>query len=108
MIQAKYCYCQYKNDCLFQFPAPPATFPTALIIKKHKISQATIVEPTGVPPRTDTKIPSDEHKTEITAEQIITLRNVLNIRIAESAGNIINAEIKSEPTKFIASTMQKQ
>ena len=34
-----------------------------------------------------------------------TLRKLLNIRIADSAGKITSAEISSEPTRFIARTM---
>lgn len=43
--------------------------------------------------------------TDNTTEQIVTDKNDLNIRIADNAGKIINAEISSDPTRFIASTM---
>ena len=36
------------------------------------ISHATIVEPTGVPAKIEIINPEREHKTEITAEQIVT------------------------------------
>ena len=50
-------------------------------------------------------MPFSAHKTESTAAQIVTLRKLLNIRIADSAGKITSAEISSEPTRFIANTM---
>ena len=69
------------------------------------ISIATIVEPTGVSVRIDMIIPNIAQKTDSIAEQIVTLKNVLKIRIADKAGKMINAEINKEPTKFIARTM---
>lgn len=36
---------------------------------------------------------------------MVTLRKLLNIRMADSAGKITSAEISREPTRFIASTM---
>ena len=68
-------------------------------------SAATIVQPTGVPFIIEKSIPLSAHKTETIAEQSVTLLKVLNRRIAESAGKIISAEIRSEPTRFIASTI---
>ena len=72
---------------------------------KTKISAATIVLPTGVPARIAIKRPATAQTTEITAEQIVTERKLLKRRIAEMAGKITRAEIKREPTRFIASTM---
>ena len=69
------------------------------------MSAATIVLPTGVPARTAIKIPVIAHATEMIAEQIVTEKKLLKTRIAEIAGKITSAEIKSEPTRFIASTM---
>ena len=69
------------------------------------ISIATIVEPTGVSVRIDMIIPNTAQTTDSIAEQIVTLKNVLKIRIADSAGKMINAEINNEPTRFIARTM---
>ena len=66
---------------------------------------ATIVEPTGVSATNETTIPKMAHNTDSIAEQSVTEKKVLNIRIAASAGNIVNAEIKREPTKFIESTI---
>lgn len=74
-------------------------------IKNAARSAATIVLPTGVPARMEIKRPATEQKTETTAEQRVTERKLLNTRIAERAGKITRAEIKSEPTRFIASTM---
>ena len=52
-----------------------------------------IVEPTGVDARIHITVPTMEHITAITAEQIITLLNVLKTLIAESAGKVISADI---------------
>ena len=61
--------------------------------------------PTGVPAKTDIKRPAVEHATEITAELMVTCRKLLKMRIEERAGKITSAEIKREPTRFIASTI---
>ena len=44
-------------------------------------------------------------ETDNIAEQIVTDLNDLKMRIALNAGKIIKAEIRSEPTRFIAKTM---
>ena len=74
-------------------------------IKKATISAATIIEPTGVPARIDKSIPLIAQHTDNTTEHTVTLKNVLKIRIADSAGKMTSAEISNEPTRFIASTM---
>lgn len=74
-------------------------------IIKPKISIPTIVEPTGVPARIDTTIPIAADKTEKIDENITTLLNFLNNFIADKAGKIISADVRSEPTKFIARTI---
>ena len=61
--------------------------------------------PTGVPARIEIKRPVTEQMTETIAEQTVTERKLLKTRIAERAGKMTRAEIKSEPTRFIASTM---
>ena len=73
--------------------------------KNSSASTATIVEPTGVPAIIEINKPSRAHITEDTAENIVTALKLLSMLIAERAGNITKADIKSEPTKFIASTM---
>ena len=80
---------------------------TLTILNKQNpaMSAATIVDPTGVPARMETMIPNAAQKTENKAEQIVTLLKLLNTRIADNAGKITNAEINSEPTRFIASTI---
>ena len=65
----------------------------------------TIVAPTGVEKRIDSRIPKAAHKTDRTADAVITPRKLLNSRMAESAGKIIRAEISREPASFIASTI---
>ena len=69
------------------------------------MSVTTIVDPTGVPSRSESTIPSSAHTTEMTAEQIVTERKLLKIRIAESAGKMTSADTRSDPTRFIASTI---
>lgn len=68
------------------------------------MSIATIVEPTGVPARIEIIMPTNVQITDKQTEHITTERKLLNILMAESAGKIISAEIKSEPTRFIART----
>lgn len=65
------------------------------------------MDPTGVPANMDTRIPMAVQNMENTTEQRITALKLLNIRIADKAGNIISAVVKSEPTKFIAKTMTR-
>ena len=72
---------------------------------KQTIFAATIVEPTGVLYKTETRIPETAHITEITAELIITDKKLLKSLIAERAGKIIRAEISNAPTRFMARTI---
>jgi hypothetical protein len=74
-------------------------------IKNTAIFTTTIVEPTGVPARIEISIPEAEHSTEIMAEHIVTALKFLNTLIADSDGKIMRADIKSEPTNFIARTI---
>ena len=74
-------------------------------MRKAVRSAATIVLPTGVPARIEIRRPAIEQTTETTAEQMVTERKLLKTRIADRAGKITSAEIKSEPTRFIARTM---
>ena len=50
-------------------------------------------------------IPDKVHTTENTAENMVTDLKLLYILMAESAGNIMSADTKSEPTRFMASTI---
>ena len=63
------------------------------------------MEPTGVPANIATRIPIAVQNIENITEQMITDLKLLNRRIADKAGNIISAVVKSEPTKFIARTI---
>ena len=72
---------------------------------KAATSTATIVEPTGVPATIEISIPRRAHETDKTAEQVTTPRKLRNNRIDEIAGKMTRAEIRSEPTRFIAKTM---
>ena len=69
------------------------------------MSAATIVEPTGVPPRMAVSMPINAHATERTAAQMVTLKKLRQTRMAANAGKTMSAEISREPTRFIASTM---
>ena len=55
------------------------------------MSMATMVEPTGVEPRMETRIPAVAQTTDKTAEQRMTARKLLNRRIADRAGKMISA-----------------
>lgn len=67
----------------------------------------TMVAPVGVSARIETISPKTAQITDKIEEKITTARKFLNIRIAESAGNIISAVIKSEPTNRMESTITK-
>ena len=69
------------------------------------MSAITIVAPTGVLARIEMTIPSDAQQTDSAAAQTVTERKLLNTRIAERAGKMTKAEIKREPTKFMAITI---
>ena len=66
---------------------------------------ATTVDPTGVENNIEAIIPPAAQITAKTAEHIMTPRKLLNIRIAEIAGKTINADVSSDPARFIARTM---
>jgi hypothetical protein len=73
--------------------------------KKASISHTTIVGPTGVENIIADRIPTIAHTTEITVDVITTRLNVRHTFIDESAGKMTSAEIRSEPTRFIARTI---
>ena len=50
-------------------------------------------------------IPTREQKTDKTTEHTVTDLKLLNRHIADSDGKTISAEIKREPTRFIARTI---
>ena len=64
-----------------------------------------MVEPTGVSKRIDERMPNIAQKTDITAEKRMTDLKCLKSRMDESAGKMIRAEIKREPTRFMARTI---
>ena len=68
-------------------------------------STATIVDPTGVPASMEIMIPDKAHITDNTAEHIVTDLKFRKILMADKAGKITRAEIKSDPTRFMARTM---
>jgi len=68
------------------------------------ILTATIVEPTGVPPRIETSMPVSAQNTDNIEEQTVTPLKLLKILIADNAGKITKAETRREPTRFMAST----
>lgn len=72
---------------------------------KHTISTTTIVEPTGVPETIATNKPIIAARTDIIHAKNVTFRKLLKIIIEETAGNIMRADIKSVPTRFIARTI---
>ena len=84
---------------------PLIVFPTIKHITNKRKSTATIVDPTGVPAKRETRIPINAQITDEIAEKIVTILKFLKIYIADIAGKIISAEINKEPTKFIAKTI---
>ena len=82
-----------------------AIIPKTQKIKNTNISTATIAAPTGASNIIDRNIPVSAQITDTIAEQTVTDLKLLNTRIADSAGNITSAEIKSEPTSFIPTTI---
>ena len=64
-----------------------------------------MVEPTGVSKRIDKRMPNIAQKTDITAEKRMTDLKFLKSRMDERAGKMIRAEIKREPTRFMARTI---
>ena len=64
-----------------------------------------MVEPTGVSKRIDERMPNIAQKTDITAEKRMTDLKFLKSRKDERAGKMIRAEIKREPTRFMARTI---
>ena len=64
-----------------------------------------MVEPTGVEAAIETRIPVNAQNTEIAHAAIVTARKFLNTDIADTAGKMMSAEMRSVPTRFIASTM---
>lgn len=79
--------------------------PTQLHVTNATASVATIVDPTGVPANMEMMIPEKAQRTAKTAEQTVTPRKLLQSLMADNAGNTTKAEIKSDPTRFMASTM---
>ena len=80
-------------------------FEMSVNIAKTIRSATTIVEPTGVLATTEARIPTKEQNTAIIVAHMVTLLKFLQTLMAESAGNTIRAEMRSEPTRFIARTM---
>ena len=64
-----------------------------------------MVEPTGVSKRIDERMPNIAQKTDITAEKRMTDLKFLKSRMDERDGKMIRAEIKREPTRFMARTI---
>ena len=64
-----------------------------------------MVEPTGVSKSIDERMPNIAQKTDITAEKRMTDLKFLKSRMDERAGKMIRAEIKREPTRFMARTI---
>lgn len=64
-----------------------------------------MVEPTGVSKRIDERMPNIAQKTDITAEKRMTDLKFLKSLMDERAGKMIRAEIKREPTRFMARTI---
>ena len=64
-----------------------------------------MVEPTGVSKRIDERMPNIAQNTDTTAEKRMTDLTFLKSFMDERAGKMIRAEIKREPTRFMARTI---
>ena len=73
--------------------------------KKAAISTATMVDPTGVPARMEMSMPVTAQITDKIAEQMVTDRKLRKTLMAERAGKITRAEIRRDPTRFMARTI---
>ena len=83
----------------------PAMLPTIANTPYITMSHATIVDPTGVPDRMEMIIPISVQRTDRIAEQIVTLLKLLNTLIEDIAGKMTSADMRSDPTRFIARTI---
>lgn len=83
-------------------------FPITKQITNVIASNKTIVAPTGVDIKIDTRIPIKALITPITTEKIMTFLYREVILIADNDGKINNAVTNKEPTKLIAITMIKE
>ena len=79
--------------------------PTTIQITKAIKFATIILAPAGVDQTKEEIIPTIKHTKEIITAQIITLKKLLKIRIAESAGNTIKLEIIIAPIKRIPITI---
>ena len=65
---------------------------------------ATTVEPTGVEITIEVSIPTAEFTTDMAAAHSVSALKLRQTRIAERAGKMTSADMRSEPTRRIAST----
>ena len=70
-----------------------------------RTSTATIVAPAGVSAMIEIMIPQEAHITDSTTEHIVTDLKLPKSLMADKAGNITSADMRSDPTRFIASTI---
>ena len=74
-------------------------------IKNARISDTTIVAPTGVPATMEMQIPRKAQSAERIDAKITTDLNVVNSLMADTAGKITRAVMSKEPTKRMAKTI---
>jgi len=65
----------------------------------------TIQAPVGSPKKYERIIPATRFTTATTADEMTTLRKLLNTRMDVRGGNIIRAEISMAPISLMPSTM---
>ena len=74
------------------------------IAKTMTLTQTTVA-PTGVEKRIDAMIPVNAQNIPIAPEDITTDKKLLKIRSADKTGNTISADIRSDPTSCMLSTI---
>ena len=83
------------------------TFPTAANIKNMIRFATTILAPVGADHIKEATSPIKKQITESIADEIVTLRKLLNTRIDVNTGKIIRLEIIIAPIKRIPTTIVK-
>ena len=94
-----------RSDASLIFNFQFFILPTAAHMPNKTISVTAMVAPTGAESTSDSKKPPTAAITAKTPANTVTVRKLLNSRIAPSAGKTMSAVMRSEPTNFMPSTI---